>query len=254
MIKTLARRAYSTAPTVGSTVGGLATAQIRDLVGSPDKAYNATMKMPAYLKAKQLRPTIGAFTDEFVRTNYIKADDPSDPFNYKGRAFTYAAKIPMWATAVAGARVLAIFFLSQFQPNKSTLALSNIEVEVGDIPEGKTVTIIWRGKPVFLRHRTDAEIAQVRSVPMSELRDPQSDEERLVEPKWAVFIAVCTHLGCVPVIDQGQFNAYFCPCHGSHYDHSGRIRKGPAPLNLEVATYKLLDDTTMFLGDLAAAD
>lgn len=252
MIKILGRRLYSTAPTVG-TVGGLATAQLRDLVGNPTKASKPELKMPPYLKAKQLRPTIGCFTDEFVRKNYIKADNPEDPYNYRSRAFTYAAKIPMWAGAAAGARVLVLFFISQYLPNKSSLALANIEVEIGDIPEGKTVTIIWRGKPVFIRHRTDHEISLEKAVSLGELRDPQSDEERLNDPKWAVLIAVCTHLGCVPVIDQGAFGAYFCPCHGSHYDHSGRIRKGPAPLNLEVAPYKLLDSATMFLGDVSAA-
>ena len=249
-----ARRLYSTAPTITNTVGGLATAQIRDLVGSPAAPVAPVMKMPQYLKPKQFRPERGCFDDEFIRQNYIKADDPSDPYNYKGKAFTYAAKLPMWAALVASARVIAVFLLSQFEANKSALALANIEVEVGDIPEGKTVTIIWRGKPVFLRHRTPAEIEEMKNVPLSELRDPQTDEERLNDPRWAVLIAVCTHLGCVPVIDQGQFGAYFCPCHGSHYDHSGRIRKGPAPLNLEVASYKLLDENTMFLGDLAAAE
>jgi len=253
MIKTLGKRLYSS-PTVTSTVGGLATAQIRDLVGSPAAVGKTEYKMPPYLKPKQFRPTRGCFSDDFIRKNYLKEDNPEDPYNYRGRAFTYMVKVPMWATCLASARVVACFLMSQFLPNKSSLALANIEVEIGHIPEGKTVTIIWRGKPVFLRHRTDSEIEAVRAVPMSELRDPQTDDERLADPKWAVLLAVCTHLGCVPVIDQGSYNAYFCPCHGSHYDHSGRIRKGPAPLNLEVATYKLLDDNTMFLGDLATLE
>lgn len=247
----LARRFYSTSPAVAGTIGGLATAQIRDIVGNPAQGTKPTVRMPAYLKPAHLRPTRGAFTDEFVRKNYIKASDPEDPFNYRSRAFTYAAKIPMWAGLVASTRIIVIYCLSQFMPSKSSLALANVEVEVGDIPMGKTVTIMWRGKPVFLRHRTDSEIEDMRNVPLELLPDPQTDEERLGDGRWAVFLAVCTHLGCVPVIDQGHYNAFFCPCHGSHYDHSGRIRKGPAPLNLEVPPFKMLDEKNMFIGDLS---
>uniref|UniRef100_UPI002FE4FAD0 UQCRFS1 n=1 Tax=Euglena gracilis TaxID=3039 RepID=UPI002FE4FAD0 len=252
MFKQLSRM-YSTSPAVANAVGGLATSQIRDLVGNPAKSGKPVVKMPPYLKPSQLRPSRGAYSDEFVRENYIKAADPEDPYNYRSRAFTYAAKIPMWAGLLAGTRVTVVYLMSQFMPSKSSLALANIEVDIGDIPEGKTVTIMWQGKPVFLRKRTDAEIEDMRAVPMDALKDPQTDEERLGEGRWAVFMAVCTHLGCVPVIDQGSYNAYFCPCHGSHYDHSGRIRKGPAPLNLEVPPFKLLDDSTLFIGNADAA-
>jgi ubiquinol-cytochrome c reductase iron-sulfur subunit len=96
------------------------------------------------------------------------------------------------------------------------------------------VTLKWRGKPLFIRHRTDKEIQLARSVPMSDLIHKESDEDRVKEAKWLVVLGVCTHLGCVPIPNQGEYNGYYCPCHGSHYDTSGRIRKGPAPLNLEV--------------------
>jgi len=233
------RRFYNTSAVAG-TVGALATAELREVVGKPAATLKPVVKMPPYLKPKQLRPSRGAFSDEFVRENYFKAADPADPYNYRSRAFVYAAKIPMWAGIITGARMTAVFILSQFMPSKSSLALANVEIDIGDIPEGKTVTVMWQGKPVFIRHRTDHEIEGMRAVPLSELRDPQTDEDRLGEGRWAVFMAVCTHLGCVPVIDQGSYAAYFCPCHGSHYDHSGRIRKGPAPLNLEVPPFKLL--------------
>lgn len=245
----MARRLYTTAPAVAGTVGGLTTAQIRDVVGKPAHSGKPVVKMPPYLKPSALRPSRGAFSDEFVRENYIKTADPADPFNYRSRAFTYAAKLPMWAGMLEGTRITVVYALSQFMPSKSSLALANIEIEIGDIPEGKTVTVMWQGKPVFLRKRTDHEIEEMRAVPLDALKDPQTDEERLGEGRWAVFMAVCTHLGCVPVIDQGSYGAYFCPCHGSHYDHSGRIRKGPAPLNLEVPPFKLLDENTLFIGD-----
>lgn len=95
----------------------------------------------------------------------------------------------------------------------------------------------WRGKPLFVRHRSSEEVDDVRNVDMSSLRDPQEDVERVVKDDWLVVIGVCTHLGCVPIANAGEFGGYYCPCHGSHYDVSGRIRKGPAPLNLEVRVF-----------------
>uniref|UniRef100_A0A914WHI6 Rieske domain-containing protein n=1 Tax=Plectus sambesii TaxID=2011161 RepID=A0A914WHI6_9BILA len=127
-------------------------------------------------------------------------------------------------------------------------ALASIEVEIGDIPEGTSKTFEWRGKPVFVRHRTAEEIAREKAVVVSELRDPQQDSERVKKEEWSVLIGVCTHLGCVPIAGAGDFGGYYCPCHGSHYDASGRIRKGPAPLNLEVPAYKFKDENTLVVG------
>ena len=126
--------------------------------------------------------------------------------------------------------------------------MAKIEVKLGDIPEGKSVTFKWRGKPLFIRHRTPEEIATERGIALSTLRDPQQDEERTKRPEWLVVLGVCTHLGCVPIANSGDFGGYYCPCHGSHYDASGRIRKGPAPLNLEVPEYIFADDTTLVVG------
>lgn len=128
------------------------------------------------------------------------------------------------------------------------LALAKIEVKLSDIPEGKNVTFKWRGKPLFIRHRTSEEIAAEESVAVSTLRDPQQDQERVQRSQWLVVIGVCTHLGCVPIANAGDFGGYYCPCHGSHYDASGRIRKGPAPLNLEVPHYEFPDDDTLIVG------
>lgn len=121
-------------------------------------------------------------------------------------------------------------------------ALASIEVDMNEIPEGVTKTYEWRGKPVFVKHRTKKEIAAERSVNVSELRHAESDEERVQKPEWSIVIGVCTHLGCVPIANAGDYGGYFCPCHGSHYDGSGRIRKGPAPLNLHVPAYTFKDN------------
>lgn len=100
------------------------------------------------------------------------------------------------------------------------------------------VIIKWRGKPVFIRHRTPDEIEEANNVKVESLRDPQSDEDRVKQPEWLVMLGICTHLGCVPIGEAGDFGGWFCPCHGSHYDISGRVRRGPAPLNLEIPAYE----------------
>jgi ubiquinol-cytochrome c reductase iron-sulfur subunit len=122
-----------------------------------------------------------------------------------------------------------------------------------DEPEGQAITVVWRGKPVFIRHRTEKEIATARDVAAGDLIDPQADEQRVQKPEWLVMVGVCTHLGCVPLGQKatdphGEYGGWFCPCHGSHYDTSGRIRKGPAPLNLEIPPYEFLDDTRIKIG------
>lgn len=128
------------------------------------------------------------------------------------------------------------------------LALAKIEIKLAEIPEGKNVTFKWRGKPLFIRHRTAEEIATEQSVAVATLRDPQHDNERTQDAKWLVVLGVCTHLGCVPIANSGDFGGYYCPCHGSHYDASGRIRKGPAPLNLEVPPYSFPEDGLLIVG------
>ena len=113
---------------------------------------------------------------------------------------------------------------------------------------GKNMVFKWRGKPLFVRHRSDEEVDRERNVEVSSLRDPEHDVDRVQQDKWLVLIGVCTHLGCVPIANAGDFGGYYCPCHGSHYDGSGRIRKGPAPLNLEVPTHSFLDESTLVVG------
>ncbi|XP_005093297.1 cytochrome b-c1 complex subunit Rieske, mitochondrial [Aplysia californica] len=146
------------------------------------------------------------------------------------------------------AKAIVRGIVSNLSPAADVVALSKIEIKLADIPEGRSMTFKWRGKPLFLRHRTDEEIETERSVDLSTLRDPETDEDRASNPKFLVLVGVCTHLGCVPIADAGDFGGYYCPCHGSHYDGSGRIRKGPAPLNLEVPPYEYLDESTLVVG------
>ncbi len=141
-------------------------------------------------------------------------------------------------------------FIDQMNPDKSVQALATTEVDISQIEPGKSITVLWRGKPVFLKRRTEAEIAEARSVNISDLKDPQRDEERVKDGKdeWLVMLGVCTHLGCVPLADKGDYKGWFCPCHGSHYDVSGRIRKGPAPVNMEIPKYEFVDNNTIKIG------
>ena len=150
--------------------------------------------------------------------------------------------------AAVGAAALAWPLIDSMNPAADVLALSSTEVNISQIEAGQSVTITWRGKPVFIRHRTEENIEEARAVPMDNLPDPELDENRVLKPEWLVMVGVCTHLGCIPLADQGDYDGWFCPCHGSHYDTSGRIRKGPAPYNLEVPPYEFLNDNQIRIG------
>jgi ubiquinol-cytochrome c reductase iron-sulfur subunit len=108
--------------------------------------------------------------------------------------------------------------------------------------------VLWRGKPIFIKRRTPEEIKEATNVNLKDLKDPEKDSERAKNPEWLVMVGVCTHLGCVPLGDKGDYKGWFCPCHGSHYDSSGRIRKGPAPTNLEIPKYEFVNSTTIKIG------
>ena len=134
-------------------------------------------------------------------------------------------------------------------PDASTIAAgAPIDVDLSAIAEGAIVTVKWRGKPIFVRHRSTKEIQEAADVPLAQLPDPQADAQRVKKPEWLVVIGVCTHLGCIPLGHQGEYEGWFCPCHGSVYDTSGRIRKGPAPKNLEVPNYVFASDTKLTIG------
>jgi ubiquinol-cytochrome c reductase iron-sulfur subunit len=163
------------------------------------------------------------------------------------------------ALGAVGVAATAWPFINNLNPAADTLALSSVEVNVQPIQVGQAVTVKWRGKPLFIRHRTPQEIKEAEAVPLSELRDPQTDNSRVtdtakkVRPEWLIQIGVCTHLGCVPLGNKagdpkGPFGGWFCPCHGSAYDTSGRIRQGPAPKNLEIPPYLFTSDTLVRVG------
>ena len=157
------------------------------------------------------------------------------------------------ATTVVGAAAMCWPLIDSMNPSADVLALASTEVDLSAIEEGMAITVKWRGKPIFIRHRTAAEIEEARAVSLDDLPDPQPDEARVVEPQWLVLVGVCTHLGCVPLGQRpgdprGEYGGWFCPCHGSHYDSSGRIRKGPAPQNLTVPGYAFTDDNMIRIG------
>lgn len=162
------------------------------------------------------------------------------------RDFLYVAT---GAVGAVGAASVVWPLVDQMNPSADVLALASVEVDLSAIPLGQTLKILWRGKPIFIRHRTAAEIeAAIADNGAIDLIDPEDDQARAERPEWLIMVGVCTHLGCVPLDQRGDFNAWFCPCHGSHYDISGRIRKGPAPRNLEVPKYTFLSDTTVKIG------
>ena len=138
--------------------------------------------------------------------------------------------------------------IDQMNPDSSAKALATTEVDISSVELGKTITVLWRGKPIFIRRRTKEEIEEASAVDLKDLKDPEKDEDRAKNPEWLVMVGVCTHLGCIPLGEKGEYNGWFCPCHGSHYDTSGRVRKGPAPNNLEIPKYEFIDNNIIKIG------
>ena len=166
------------------------------------------------------------------------------------RDFLFTASYTIGAVGL-GATIWPL--IDQMNPDSSVKALSTTEVDISQIQPGKSITVLWRGKPVFIKRRTQQEIKEAKEVALIELKDPAEDVNRVQKDEWLVLVGICTHLGCVPLGQKmtdtkGDFNGWYCPCHGSHYDTSGRIRKGPAPTNLDVPPYSFLNDTTIKIG------
>lgn len=161
------------------------------------------------------------------------------------------------ATSALGAMGAGCFiypFIRSMNPASDVLSASTVEINLKPIAEGQAITVLWRGKPLFIRHRTAKEIQDARATLSNQLIDPQTDQDRFkIHPEWLVVIGVCTHLGCVPLgqkatDNRGEYGGWLCPCHGSEYDISGRVRRGPAPRNLEVPTYTFLNESTLRVG------
>jgi ubiquinol-cytochrome c reductase iron-sulfur subunit len=157
------------------------------------------------------------------------------------------------AMGLVGAGAVVYPLIDSMNPAADTLALSTVDADLSPVQVGQAITVTWRGKPVFIRHRTPQEIQEAEAVNISTLRDPQTDKDRVQKAQWLIMVGICTHLGCIPLGQKptdpkGEFGGWFCPCHGSQYDTSGRIRKGPAPKNLAVPDYKFLNDTHVRIG------
>ena len=186
---------------------------------------------------------------------------PSDDDSQSRRDFLVMSAGAMGAV---GACVAAYPLVQSMNPAADTLAMATTDVDLSQLKEGQSLTVVWQGKPVFIRYRTQKEIDEARAVPLDELKDQspaQSDQDRVAQskfggkdlPQWLVMIGVCTHLGCIPLGQKptdphGEFDGWFCPCHGSQYDSSGRIRQGPAPKNLAVPPYVFTDATHITIG------
>jgi ubiquinol-cytochrome c reductase iron-sulfur subunit len=185
--------------------------------------------------------------------------DPRHPTGATRRDFMILAT---GAFAAIGTVAVIWPLIDQMNPDATALALASTDVDLSAIEPGQSVTVTWRSKPVFIRYRTEQEIEAARAVPLADLPDrlarnenlpdnaPATDENRAVpdRPEWLIQVGICTHFGCVPIGEQGDHRGWFCPCHGSHYDTSGRIRRGPAPENLLIPQYVFLDDTTVRIG------
>ncbi|KAK3154208.1 hypothetical protein QOZ80_2BG0187680 [Eleusine coracana subsp. coracana] len=197
-------------------------------------------ELPATVAALK-NPSAKIVYDEYNHERYPPGDPSKRAFAYfvlSGGRFIYASLL----------RLLILKFVLSMSASKDVLALASLEVDLSSIEPGTTVTVKWRGKPVFIRRRTEDDIKLANSVDVASLRHPEQDAERVKNPEWLVVIGVCTHLGCIPLPNAGDFGGWFCPCHGSHYDISGRIRKGPAPFNLEVPTYSFMEENKLLIG------
>ena len=187
-------------------------------------------------------------TKVWIQVDKEKKDSDNVPKNR--RDFLYISSMSIGGLGVA---TFMWPFIKSMNPAEDTLALGSTEVDLSQIDIGQSITVKWRGKPVFIKRRTEEEILEAKNVDLNSLRDPAADEDRVQNPEWLVLEGVCTHLGCVPLGQKmsdikGEYKGWFCPCHGSHYDLSGRIRKGPAPKNMEIPKYEFVDANTIKIG------
>ncbi|KAL2070728.1 hypothetical protein VTL71DRAFT_13754 [Oculimacula yallundae] len=234
------------------------TSTSRTLLRSLPRSTNALSVRAAALStsaAKRDNTTTSSFDSPFRGMGNDAGSKIPDFSNYRSKSSTnsnlliqYFMVGTMGALTAAGAKATVQDFLVNMSASADVLAMAKVEVDLSAIPEGKNVIVKWRGKPVFIRHRTADEIKEAESVKVESLRDPQKDADRVKKPEWLIMVGVCTHLGCVPIGEAGDFGGWFCPCHGSHYDISGRIRRGPAPLNLEIPEYDFGDGDALVIG------
>ncbi|KAI9572758.1 Rieske [2Fe-2S] iron-sulfur domain-containing protein [Boletus coccyginus] len=221
------------------------------------KSFIGGVKTSSVSRTYVSPPITSFYQPRLLHTSAVAKDAPEvpdfSPYRAKSdeanRAMSYFMVGSLGVLSASVAKSSITGFLETMAASADVLALAKTEIELANIPEGKNVIIKWRGKPVFIRHRTPDEIQEARTTNWKSFRDPESDESRTKKPEWLVMLGVCTHLGCVPIGEAGDFGGWFCPCHGSHYDISGRARKGPAPLNLEIPPYEFNDaDGKLIIG------
>ncbi|KAM9942700.1 hypothetical protein ACTFIW_007256 [Dictyostelium discoideum] len=188
-------------------------------------------------------------TTSFPTSHFEKYRAEKNEVDPENRGFAYLVVGGAGAGLAAIAKNTVVTALSTMSPGQDILALSSVEVDLSGIPESTAVVVKWRGKPLFIRHRSAEEISESQAVQLSTLPDPQADNARSKVPEWIILVGVCTHLGCIPISGGGDYNGWYCPCHGSHYDNAGRIRKGPAPMNLIVPPYKFITSDKIIVGD-----
>ncbi|XP_017795206.1 PREDICTED: cytochrome b-c1 complex subunit Rieske, mitochondrial-like isoform X2 [Habropoda laboriosa] len=231
-----------TKPVVRQLIG---QSMLESLITGPlrvSSGIGVTQKRSAHTDIKW--PDFTDYRQESVQDPKVRSRESAS----SRKTFSYLLTASAGVCGAYTAKSIVYDIVSSLSASADVLAMAKIEVKLDSIPEGKSAVFKWRGKPIFIRHRSAKEIAKEESVDISILRDPQRDADRVKEPKWLVVLGVCTHLGCVPIANAGDFGGYYCPCHGSHYDASGRIRRGPAPLNLEVPYYEFLDEQTLLIG------
>jgi len=247
---------------VAAVVPDQAPGPVVQAAGNPLTNYSMSKLLPGTASQTRIVSGIGVSTQ--VRSlhndmavpdfSYYRRSDSLNPSHKnaesqgKRTSFTYIQSGALAIGSAYSGKVLVNHFIGTMAPAQDVLAMAQIEIKLADIPEGKNMVFKWRGKPLMVRHRTAEEIDIERAVDVATLRDPQTDEERTKDAEWLVILGVCTHLGCVPIANAGEFGGYYCPCHGSHYDACGRIRKGPAPLNLEVPIYEYPEEGLLVVG------
>jgi len=216
-------------------IGAPTVTQVRFMAGGNLPYGPASRDLPS-IKHKLHNDMEVPDFDDYRRSNTKDPNKKAD--DYARKNFTYAMTSSVGILGTYSAMSIAQIIMG-YAINNKELAQGNIEIDIGDVPEGKNMVFVFKGKPLFVRHRSAAEVAAEAAVDIATLRDPETDADRCKDSRFLICEGVCTHLGCVPVAGAGDFGGYYCPCHGSHYDASGRIRKGPAPMNLPVPKYKL---------------
>ncbi|XP_013184817.2 cytochrome b-c1 complex subunit Rieske, mitochondrial-like [Amyelois transitella] len=187
--------------------------------------------------------------DDYRKDDYVDVRRTSWGSGDGKPGYSYVVSFFGLLGATYATKTVLTHFVSYMSAAADVLALASIEVDLSKVQPGGTASFKWRGKPLFVKNRTQAEIDSEADTPMSALRDPQTPDQRAQKPEWLIVIGICTHLGCVPIPNSGDWpGGFYCPCHGSHYDNIGRARKGPAPLNLEVPPYKFMSDTLVLVG------